>query len=317
MADLMIIEPTELESSVVVEYLTSISDGSRPTMKGALIETVSILTGVEPERVNIYEFNWSNVKAVHVALVKEKMWKNGNAAGTVNKKLAAIRGVMGMLFERGAVKAEDYLRITRVKNIKGSALPAGRRLGVDEIKALVGACEADKTVFGVRDAAIIAVLRKTGLRREEVASLDLSSCVSGYLRFVGKGNKEREVPLSGQAREAIENWLKVRGSGVGALFCGVNGYGEVKTEKHLALRSINVILAKRAAEAGIKDFTPHDFRRTFATDLLDSGTDIGIVKGLMGHSDVQTTLRYDHRDDKGKREAVEFLDKLDGGNHGH
>jgi site-specific recombinase XerD len=126
----------------------------------------------------------------------------------------------------------------------------------------------------------------------------------GNLVVSGKGNKERLVPVTGGAAEALADWLTVRGHNPGPLFVGVgnrNQGGELTTQ------AIYNMLRTRVKEAQITAVSPHDFRRTFVGELLDAGADIVTVQKLVGHADPATTARYDRRGERAKRRAVELL----------
>ncbi len=112
--------------------------------------------------------------------------------------------------------------------------------------------------------------------------------------MLGKGNKQREVPLPPGAVAALEDWLAVRGDWDGALFPPLNKGGRV-ARRRMSEQAVYAALAKRAAAAGVADLSPHDLRRTYVGDLLDRGADIATVQRLAGHADVSTTARYDRR----------------------
>jgi integrase/recombinase XerD len=124
--------------------------------------------------------------------------------------------------------------------------------------------------------------------------------------FSGKGRKDRLVYVPDGAKEAIRDWLKLRGSRAGPLFCHVNKVGRV-TLRRLSGQGIWHILRKRAGQAGVEPFAPHDLRRSCITNLLASGTEIFVVQQLAGHSDPKTTMRYDRRCEVAKRSAASTL----------
>ncbi|HMN12399.1 MAG TPA: tyrosine-type recombinase/integrase, partial [Bellilinea sp.] len=122
-----------------------------------------------------------------------------------------------------------------------------------------------------------------------------------------KRNKTRIVPVEDSgARDALSDWLYLRGDQPGSLFVRILKGGRM-TQEGLTDQGIYTVLNKRGAQAGTARFTPHDLRRTFAGDLLDAGADIATVQKLMGHSSANTTAGYDRRGEQAKRSAVKKL----------
>lgn len=122
----------------------------------------------------------------------------------------------------------------------------------------------------------------------------------------GKGRKARTVYVTDGALRALHGWLTVRGADAGPLFHRILKGGHL-TDKRLTTQAIYTILKERAAQARVKAFSPHDFRRTFVGDLLENGADIATVAKLAGHASVTTTARYDRRDEDTKKKAAGLL----------
>jgi site-specific recombinase XerD len=202
------------------------------------------------------------------------------------------------------MSAEEYQLAASVESVTGETVPAGRHVPPGELLALLATCEQDK--LGIRDAAVISLLYGLGLRRAEVVTLDLVDYreADDQLVISGKGNKERLVPVTGGAAEALADWLVVRGRNSGPLFVGV---GNRNQGGRLTTQAVYNMLQTRGKEAQISAVSPHDFRRTFVGELLDAGADIVTVQKLVGHSDPATTARYDRRGERAKRKAVETL----------
>jgi site-specific recombinase XerD len=204
--------------------------------------------------------------------------------------------------------SEQLERIRDVKGDSGSREVTGREIEPWEIAALMRVCAADKTPAGARDAALFAVAYKTGARREELASITLANITrtndGAEIRVIGKRNKQRTLFIDNGAMQALDDWLKVRGDSTGALFCAISQIGMIELQHHISTTALHNILAKRADEAELSNLTWHDFRRTFASTLLDAGADIAIVAGMMGHASVNTTARYDRRPQEAKRKAA-------------
>ncbi len=296
---------TRLDQNAAAIYLTSLnSESGRRTMRQAL----NVCAGLLSDNADALTFDWSLLRFQHVAAIRSKLAEAYKPA-TVNKALAALRGALRSAWQSGQMSAEDFQKAASVKGVKGETLPSGRELTQGEITALISDCEHDTTNAGARDAAIIGLMYSCGLRREEVVTLDLADYdnESGRLVVRGKGNKERIAWLTGGAARAVSDWLTVRGVDPGALFVAVNKSGRIPSYKHMTPKTIYSILSKRASEAGVKSFSPHDMRRTFVSDLLDAGADITTVSKMAGHANVTTTARYDRRPEEAKRKAASLL----------
>jgi site-specific recombinase XerD len=294
-----------LDQSAAAMYLTSLnSEAGRRTMAQAL----NVCAGLMSDNADALSFAWYELRFQHVTAIRAKLTEVYKPA-TVNKMLAALRGVLRCAWQAGQMSAEDFHKAASVKSVKGETLPAGRELSQGEITALMATCEHDTTNAGARDAAIIGLMYSCGLRREEVVTLALADYEpeGGRLVVRGKGNKERTAWLTGGAARAVADWLAVRGDEPGALFVAVNKSGRMANREHMTPKTIYTMLAKRATEAGVKSFSPHDMRRTFVSDLLDAGADITTVSKMAGHANVTTTSRYDRRPEEAKRKAASLL----------
>jgi integrase len=149
---------------------------------------------------------------------------------------------------------------------------------------------------GRRDGAVIALMYGTALRRQEVVDLTLSdiNMPNRTLSILGKGMKYRTEFLQDFCFNCLDNWLRIRGESPGPFFVRVVRSGRIIHHK-LHSQTIYMLLKKRQEEAGIPSFTPHDLRRTCITHLLEKGVDIATVARLVGHTKIETTMRYDRR----------------------
>jgi integrase len=194
--------------------------------------------------------------------------------------------------------------------VRGTTLPKGRALTSGERKALFDWCaEDEKPARGARDAALLAVLYVCGPRRGEVPGLDLSDFDpdTGELRVRhGKGNNQRTVYATGGSGEAIKGWILYRGEEPGPLFWPVLKNGK-PTKRRISDQTVYDVLRRIQRATGSKEFSPHDFRRTFVSDLIAARGDISVAQQLAGHASPKTTARYGRRGEEAKREAADGL----------
>jgi site-specific recombinase XerC len=296
------VAPRKAEANPAAVYLASLAPSGRRTMAARLMMAAQLM-GSDPRAVD-----WSALHFEHVTALRSRLSELGRAPASVNATLSALRGVARAAWQLGKMTAEDYHRIARVRNVRGSRLPAGRALTPGEIGALFDACVGDQTAAGARDSAVVALLYGAGLRRSEAAALDLAhyDSKSDDLKVRGKGDTERLVPLEAGVTAALNDWLHVRGLSVGPLLCTVRKGGKVELRR-MSAQAIYDALLKRAGQARIAALSPHDLRRTFASDLLDVSGDVSAVQKLLGHANVQTTMRYDRRGEAAKRKAIALL----------
>ena len=286
-------------------YLARLGTGSRRTMAGALDTIAAILTG---GACNAAEVNWPAVRYQHAQAVRSTLSER-YAPATANKHIAALRGVLQEAWRLGLMSAEDYHRTVDLQPVRGERLPAGRAVQHDELAALFASCQDDDAPAGARDAALLAVLYGGGLRRAEVVALDVSDYnrTTGMLTIrAGKGNKARTAYATNGGRTALEAWLRLRGDAPGPLFPPINKGGRIGSGA-MTPGAVLQLLQRRAAKAGVEHFSPHDLRRTFIGDLLDSGADLATVQHMAGHANPTTTARYDRRGEAAKRRAAELL----------
>jgi site-specific recombinase XerD len=251
---------------------------------------------------------WEQIRYPHAVLLRTEFaerWSLSHA----NKHLAALRGVTREAWRLGLMSAEDFQRIQDVENVKGSREPAGRNIHTDEIAALLAACLADESVpHGTRDAALIAVLQSTGIRRAEAAGALIERYDHGErsLKVIGKGNKERTAYIHQAATAYLDRWLVTVSARRGPIFRTVDRWGHIGREP-LSARAIGYIVNERREQAGVPRLSTHDFRRTFIGDFIDAGGDLVQAQKLAGHASATTTANYDRRPGRALRTAVDKL----------
>lgn len=293
-----------LDQNPAAVYLAHLTPGGQRTMGEALNTIAAILTGGQ---ANALTCQWSALRFQHTAAVRARLATLYKPA-TANRMICALRGTLKMAWRLGQMSAEEYHRAADIPAVRGETVPAGRELRAGEIAALITSCQNDETPAGARDAAILSLMYSIGLRREEVVALNLQDYDSdnGRLLIRGKGNKERNAYPEDGASDALADWLAIRGYEAGPMFLPISKAGKL-TSRRLTNQAIYNMLRKRAMEASVKGFSPHDLRRTFVSDLLDAGADIATVARMAGHANIQTTARYDRRPEEAKRKAGRLL----------
>ncbi len=296
----------ERQANPAEVYLASLAPVGRRGMASDL-RRVARLCGFDDWR----DMPWTQLRFEHVQAVVTKLAESF-APSTVNHTLAAVRGVLKAAWRMGQIDAESYQRAVSVGGVTGSRLPAGRAVSSGELAAMMRACQQDKTDAGRRDAAIIAVAYAAGLRRAELASLTMESLTDDdgdvvTLRLVGKGDRERLAYLDDGSMLALRAWLRARGDRPGPMFWRGRKGGHMTEGAGLSPHAVRGIILRRARQAGVRDVTAHDLRRSFVSDLLDAGIDLATVSHMAGHANVQTTARYDRRGEAAKKRAARAL----------
>ena len=283
-------------------YLASLSSGSQ-----GMRQSLEIIAGILSDEHDADTFPWHEVTYADSMAVRIALTERYRPA-TVNKMLSALRGVLKQTWRLGLMDADAYRRAADVENVRASRLLSGRALAGEEIAKLFKTCTTDATPKGARDAALLAVLYGCGLRRGELAGLDVEHFDPDDCSIVvhGKRNKQRTVYLSEGGCRYVQTWLEHRGDTPGPLFCPVDQTGEIRISR-LRGESVAYIVKRLQQVAGVEHFSAHDLRRTAVTHMLDAGVDVITVQRLAGHADLSTTARYDRRGEQAKRRAVQSL----------
>src|SRR5258706_3640827 len=284
--ELILQQQKPLEQNAAAVYVASLpADSGKRTQAQAL----RVIAGIFNADVNL--LNWGALRYQHTAAIRARLSETYSPA-SANKIMSALRQTLKQAWLLGSMTAEDYQRAANLKPITGETLPAGRDLAQGEILALMNACHDDDSPAGTRDAAIIGMMYAAGLRRAEVVSLTLDNfdVESGALKLTGKRNKQRTAYITGGALDALRDWLAIRGNDGSALFVAINKGGKLDTSKNINSQAIYNMLAKRATDAHIKEFSPHEMRRTFVRDRMDSAADCATVAKMADLSTVLPTV---------------------------
>jgi site-specific recombinase XerD len=303
-SELILSQPRPIDQNPAAVYIASL-----PAATGQRTQKQALQVIAQVFNTDVNHLEWSALRYQHTQMIRAQLM-GVYAPASVNKILSALRQVLERAWLLGQMSAEDKARAAKLDPVTGETLPAGRELQMGEILALMTACQKDDNInAGTRDAAIIGVMYAAGLRRDEVVKLTVASyeVETGKLTLTGKRNKQRTAYLVNGAGVALCDWLVIRGTEAGPLFVAINKGGKLDASRAMTSQAIYNMLHKRGQEAKIKNFSPHDMRRTFISHLLDAGADIATVSKMAGHANVQTTARYDRRPEDAKRKAASLL----------
>ena len=211
-------------------------------------------------------------------------------ASSVSRNLSALRSFFSFLIEEKIIHNNPINEISKPK--LGLRLP--KTLSIEEIEKILNMPDGD--LLGLRDKAMLEVLYATGMRISELKDLNLNSIdlELSFVQCIGKGNKERIVPLGSIAYKAVEQYINIVRPKL------INDYRETafflnSRGKRLSRQGIWKIIKKYVAMSGVKkQVSPHTFRHSFATHLLENGADLRSVQEMLGHVDISTTQIYTH-----------------------
>ena len=266
------------------EYLVRAQDRHR--------EANVLLAGTNGGVMSPDTIDWTSVTKIRLIPFIMDMKEKQYASSTVARKVAAVKSFFHFLMAEGTIKDDPTENLDSPK--VGKSLP--RTLSAEEVDELLEQPLRLSTPEALRDKAMLELLYATGMRVSELTSLNLDdvNTSAGYARCLGKGSKERMVPVGFQAVKAVEDYVSqgrpqlARTQDQHALF--LNHRGERLTRQGFWL-----IIKAYAKQAGIPpDITPHTLRHSFATHMLNSGADLRSVQELLGHANISTTQIYTH-----------------------
>ncbi|MBO0481985.1 site-specific tyrosine recombinase XerD [Candidatus Enterococcus courvalinii] len=235
--------------------------------------------------------SWQMVDRYLVIQYLEKLHEEQKATATITRMISSLRRFHQFLRQERYTDHDPMQHIDTPK--KAQKLPS--TLTLKEVETLIETPDTSKTL-GIRDRAILEVMYATGMRVSELINLKLGDLhlSLGLLQTIGKGDKERIIPLGDYAIQWLERYLDearpLLVKDTSELHVFVNNHG-----KGLSRQGIWKNLKQLVQQAGIrKDVTPHTLRHSFATHLLENGADLRTVQELLGHADISTTQIYTH-----------------------
>ncbi len=230
--------------------------------------------------------NWTQLDVNWVKQLVAKSARQGASSRTIAIRLSALRS----FFEYLVLTERTHVNPAKAVSAPKQAKPLPKNLDVDEVAQLLEVDDNDP--LSIRDRAMMELLYGTGMRLSELVGMDLQHVTHGRdeIRILGKGSKERIAPFSGQAKQWVERWLKVRSQLVkeptDALFVS-------KLGRRISTRQVQTRLKEWGIKQGVTShINPHKLRHSFATHVLESSRNLRAVQELLGHANLSTTQVY-------------------------
>ena len=263
------------------------------TSKNYLVDLQQFLGFLEERFPGISTKGEIYITKIDASVIRDFMSKMWNlwSPSSMARKLASLRTFFNYCIKKGMIEANPAKEVATPKIPK--RVP--KFLTVDEVFALLDSA-ADEGALGVRDRGILELLYASGLRVSELVGLNVEDVDlnSQTVRVMGKGRKERIVPVGEKACLALATYVEKRMG----LLAGRGAERAYFVNRHggrLTARSVERLLAKYVRRCGVqKTVTPHVLRHTFATHLLGAGADMRGIQELLGHSSLSTTQKYTH-----------------------
>ena len=273
------------------EYLSflRIERGASPlTVEAYEADLADYSAFLEEERITAV----ADIERSTIIAYEADLTARGYATSSIDRHISVLKGFHRFCVRDGFSKANPAATVRLPK--PPEKLPDV--LSVEQVNALLDQITDDDPA-SLRNRALLEILYGCGLRVSECAGLDLGDCVlsEGYLRVIGKGNKERISPISGCALDALRTYLengrpelvKPYAKATSAVFLNARG-------GRLTRQSIHKIVARAGLGIGVENLHPHTLRHSFATHMLAGGADLRIIQEILGHSDISTTQIYTH-----------------------
>jgi len=234
-------------------------------------------------------------KAVVNAYKNYLLTSTDYAPSTINLRLSAIRKLASEAADNGIMDAVLAQGVQNVKGVKTSGVRTGNWLTLKQAQRLIRTPELT-TLKGLRDRAILAIMIGTGLRRSEVAALDVNHIQMREARWVivdliGKRRRVRSVPIPAWAKAAIDEWVETANIHEGRIFRSVNK-GDNISGPDLTPQAVADVVKQYAEICGFDNLAAHDLRRTFAHLARNGGSELQQIQLSLGHASVKTTERY-------------------------
>jgi len=269
----------QLSSTVdsFLQYLRYQLKCSENTIENYSVDLVQFISFLQNQGIG----RVTEIKRDHIRSFLREMMAFGYASTSSSRKLSALRGWLKYLVERG------YMEQDPSSGVRGPKLPGTlpRALSLEDVTRMIE--EGTGKRNQLRDKALLEILYGSGLRVSEAASLKWTNVdlAERNLRVLGKGQKERIVPLGTHSIKALKEWRSSLKEDSDFVFPG-------KEDGHIAVRTLTRVVMRASKRVGLSGVTPHMLRHSFATHMLEGGASLKALQELLGHESLLTTQRY-------------------------
>jgi len=298
---------SELEHCPAARYLLSLPSPRSRRSSASQLRKIAHTVGAWDWHL----VDWAAVGEPEFAGVLAVLQEESKTPASFNAARAAFRGVMkqGMLLK--LIKRKVYIRCSELVNRRKAdrQAAAGRYVPFEEQDAAIDQIHITSSEHTIRrNLAIVRMALDLGLRRSEIVGISmkdlaLSPAGGSEVSIIGKGDKHRDLNLCEETDLALRDWLEQRGQRPGPLFCQIRKSGQLMISQRLSGQAVYKLITE-ASSTGKLSFGPHDCRRTFISDIIDSTHDLSVAQDLAGHSSIETTTLYDRRGKKVKVKAM-------------
>jgi len=270
-------------TSIVLDGLTS--DHSKRAYEKALVDFLGWYD----------QAGKPGLSKVVVQRYKATLQDQGLAPSTINQRMSAIRKLAQEAADNGLLDPLMANGISNVKGVTHHGTRAGLWLTKDQAQELLNKPDIN-TLKGLRDRAVLGVMLGGGLRRSEIAKLQIEQVQQRDGRWVivdlvGKGNRVRSVPIPSWSKKAIDDYLELAGVESGNLFISINKGGNI-SRRSITPQAVRDIVSHYGKAIGFEDLAAHDLRRTFSKLAHKGGAGLDQIQLSLGHASIQTTERY-------------------------
>ncbi len=293
----------DVESSVLLNTMPRSCVWVREFLAYMAVEKGCSPATIEAYRYDMYDFmaflldrhitDVVDVVRAHIIAYEGDLASRGYAATSIERHISMLKG-----FFRFCVR-ENYISFDPLAtlNLPKTTQTLPDVLSIDQVNKMLS-FPYEEGPRGLRNRAIMEVLYGCGLRVSELCGLKLFDCLldEGFIRVLGKGNKERIVPISGIAHGALAVYLEKGRCGLIRVGCGCDAVFLNVRGMALSRQSVHALVAQRGLLIHVKNLHPHTLRHSFASHLLEGGADLRAIQEMMGHADIATTQIYTHID---------------------